>query len=62
MVGWDAKRAEDTCGIVVVAVRPEGETDFLSSGAHENGFGAGDVLIVLGDRAGVTKLAEFATS
>lgn len=60
LVGAPADRPEATCGVVVVAVRGAGDHDFTGASAHSEPLIPGDILIALGDRAGIDALAELA--
>lgn len=60
LVGMQAGAVGDSYGVVVVAVRPTGSSDFVSTARHTDELQGGDVMIVLGDRQSVNDLRQHA--
>ncbi|MEO0493509.1 MAG: potassium channel family protein [Actinomycetota bacterium] len=58
--GLELAEMESSCGVIVVAHRPAGESDFSSPRSFAGAVSAGDVLIVLGDRESVDELLRRA--
>jgi voltage-gated potassium channel len=60
LVGLTTSEVELQCAVVLVAVRGLGEHDFVGASAHARPLVPGDIVIALGDRAGIRDLARKA--
>ncbi len=60
LVGSMAAMAGHEYGVIVVAVRPHGTTEFVSIGRHAEPLLGGDVIIILGDQESVEDLRRHA--